>query len=333
MLPSLHLQNFRAFRDFRMEGLARVNLLVGGNNEGKSSILEAVELVATGFSSSTLSRILKRRGEVRIEDGEPRYDLRYLFTGGEISKLKLNFLELWKEYQYEQDPVGPALFFNGNDSYGLLFPGPDGGATDAELRLLGPGGGSCLYVGPGATTLSELAAQWDQISSNPEEDRVIDVLRIIDPDIERIVFTGGNGSRAAFLRKKGWKERLPIGTMGEGLRRLIAIALPLALSRDSTLTVDEIDNGLHWAVLVDLWRMLLRTSSDLNIQIFATTHSLDCLRALAWLYEQDPALCSTVAVHRVSPTRSCSVRYDAAEVAIAIEHMMEIRGFPSGKIP
>lgn len=42
MLRTLHVENFRALREFRMKGLGRVNLLVGTNNCGKTSVLEAV---------------------------------------------------------------------------------------------------------------------------------------------------------------------------------------------------------------------------------------------------------------------------------------------------
>ena len=327
MLSSLHLKNYRAFRDYQLNGLGRVNLLVGGNNQGKTSVLEAVELAASGFSYATLSAVLKRRGEVRIEDGRTEFGLRYLFTGGEVGHLRVG------DFDIDLEPDGPGqklmLWFGGEERPADIFQLEGDWVSDQDLQRFGPGEDTCRYVGPQGGTLLELAKQWDQISGNPEEDRVIDILRLIDPDIERITFTGTGGLRAAFVRKKGWKERIPLGTMGEGVRRLVAIALPMALCANGTLTIDEIDTGLHWSVLTDLWRMLLRASADLNIQVFATSHSLDCLRAIAWLQETDPELCTSLTVFRVSSSDTDAVRYEASGVAVAMDQVMEIRGFPS----
>ena len=45
MLTSLHIKNFRGFRDLTIQPLARVNLIAGKNNVGKTGILEALFLL------------------------------------------------------------------------------------------------------------------------------------------------------------------------------------------------------------------------------------------------------------------------------------------------
>ena len=46
MLTSLHIQNFKGFKDTRIPELRKVNLILGGQNVGKTSLLEAVVFVA-----------------------------------------------------------------------------------------------------------------------------------------------------------------------------------------------------------------------------------------------------------------------------------------------
>ena len=52
--------------------------------------------------------------------------------------------------------------------------------------------------------------------------------------------------------------------------------MALANSRDGFLLIDEVENGLHWSVQYDFWRMVIRTAHENNVQVFATTHSSDC---------------------------------------------------------
>ena len=63
MIESLQVEGFRAFQKFSMSGLGRINLIVGENNSGKTSVLEAVQLVASRGDLLALSSITGRRGE------------------------------------------------------------------------------------------------------------------------------------------------------------------------------------------------------------------------------------------------------------------------------
>ena len=67
--------------------------------------------------------------------------------------------------------------------------------------------------------------------------------------------------------------------MGDGMVRLFHLALALVNSKGGILLVDEIENGLHYSVHEDLWKLVFKTARDLNVQVFATTHSWDCIEA------------------------------------------------------
>jgi predicted ATPase len=92
MISSLHIEGYRGFEDFEMNDLGRINLLVGTNNSGKTSVLEAIYLLSAAGDAQSLWQLLWRRGESlppqvpRIGDGPQRFspielDVSHLFTG------------------------------------------------------------------------------------------------------------------------------------------------------------------------------------------------------------------------------------------------------------
>lgn len=69
-MGTLTIQGFRLFRDLRIDGLGRVNLITGRNNTGKSSVLEALRILASDGSPSVLYDILRYREEAVGEMNE-----------------------------------------------------------------------------------------------------------------------------------------------------------------------------------------------------------------------------------------------------------------------
>ena len=74
---------------------------------------------------------------------------------------------------------------------------------------------------------------------------------------------------------------MPLKSLGDGALRLFGVALALANSRDGFLLMDEAENGIHHSVQRDLWRMVIQTAQENNVQVLATTHSWDCVRGFA----------------------------------------------------
>ncbi|HEX7499225.1 MAG TPA: AAA family ATPase, partial [Polyangia bacterium] len=174
-----------------------------------------------------------------------------------------------------------------------------------------------------------LGPLWDKIVLTPNEDKVTEALQIIEPSIERVASlsrASGRGSPSSIVvRLRGSEARVPIGSMGDGLKRLLVLSVNLVTSAGGCLFVDEIDTGLHYSVIAKMWQLLIETSRRLNVQVFASTHSLDCLQALARVCLEQPDLAAEVAVHRLQKEQEKATRYAAAELALALQHEMEIR--------
>ena len=77
----------------------------------------------------------------------------------------------------------------------------------------------------------------------------------------------------------GLESLVPLGFMGDGIGRLLSMVLAFHSARDGMLLIDEIENGLHHSVLPEVWKSLNWLSREFNVQVFATTHSYECLVA------------------------------------------------------
>jgi len=82
-------------------------------------------------------------------------------------------------------------------------------------------------------------------------------------------------------------EPLPLGSLGNGMLRVLSIALALANAKDGMVLIDEVENGIHYTVQHELWNLIFRLARQLNIQVFATTHNWDCIEAFQKAAEED----------------------------------------------
>ena len=104
------------------------------------------------------------------------------------------------------------------------------------------------------------------------------------------------------------------------------MAIAITQCKGGVLLVDEIDTGLHYTVMAKMWKLIFNAAKQFDVQVFATTHSFDCVRSLAWLAKTQPDLCKGVRMHRVDSERSKTVVYGPEEISVAAEQHVEMRG-------
>lgn len=365
MLESSTITGFRGLKRLRLHGLQRVNLIVGRNNCGKTSVLEALEILAGAGRPAVLLRGPRRRREIGAEQTDERrreeLDLRHLFHGHELAPgVRFSVEGMTRGQRSDvvcevvaappRDDDQPSLFTepgDGLDSAGRLeanlglritsadYPAgvvlPFNRMSAAEVgRAFVPTKGSppVQFLPTEGIEPQVLRQMWDGIVLTEEESRVVEVLQILDTNIERIAFTGRDAGRgvAVLLKLRDGQARTPLGSVGDGVRRLFNIAVMLARSAGGVLLIDEIDTGLHYSALESLWRVVTGAAQRLDVQVFATTHSGDCVRALAYLSEHEPNIAREAALFRLEEGASDAVRYAADELAIAARHHIEVRG-------
>lgn len=366
MLETARIEGYRSFRQYELEGFARINLFVGQNNCGKTSLLEAIEFLVAKGHPQALLRSLDRRGEGRLIDvpdsrmASVRRDINHLFYGHDFDSppahirvegnrgygpIEVRVRPLTDDETDEfagiavpEDalPVlGMEISGETPEKYPILPVDPGGALLSNGWRLrrgyrgLGNGLPNVRFLTPNSLDPEGMRTLWDQVQRGAREEEVKDMVRLVGNDLESIHFLVSDLSR----RSKMWgvlvglrgSRRVPLGTQGDAMRRLLALSLSLIDSTDGVLMVDELDSGLHWTVMRKMWDFVIRAAVRSSVQVFATTHSLDCIRALASLHRGSPELSSEVSVFKLDRRLDKAIRLDASEVEAAVEEDIEIR--------
>jgi len=358
-----------------MTNLGRVNLLVGRNNTGKSSILEALFMLASGRHLIGAWNILANRGEQLMPEPAPNRanfgeaDVCHLFHGHELKdgaefslsttnspgkSITCRIGALTDEHNQQaliqfadEGIIGErlALFFSGSPAIDVPpLPLSKQGTLRAEViqphiinKAPGAEGAGTQFIATGSLNTQQVIQLWSSIVLTDAEDRVVQALRILDPRFERIaqvplgmMQVPGAGiampSRGGFfVRLRGNPNRVPIGSFGDGTWRMLALSVALAHAKDSVLLVDEIDTGLHHTVQADMWRLINEASKAFNIQVFATTHSEDCIHALSKVCRDVGNELSEITIQRVESGKERAAAFTEAEIIAATERKIELR--------
>ena len=158
---------------------------------------------------------------------------------------------------------------------------------DAYDEKSDPEGIKYELLGPGLIENNKLAKFFDKIVLTPDEDLAVSSLKLILGDqLERIAFVEINHpsyrqDKCAMVKLKDKSGPAPLKSFGDGAVRLFGVALALANTANGILLIDEVENGIHHSLQTQFWKMVLKTADKNNTQVFATTHSLDCVKGFA----------------------------------------------------
>ena len=245
MLDRLRIRNYRLFRELAIPRLSRVNLIAGGNNAGKTALLEAVFLLSGA--------------------GDPHFAMN-----------------------------GHILRTAGAESEETTRSRTD---RDAAVRL-------------GA------------LRKRRQGDVLLEALQVIEPRLRSVEDNSASGSPMIW-GDIGLSELVPLAAMGEGMTRFANTVLAMANVPAGVMLIDEVENGIHHSVLADIWRVIDDASRRFGVQVFATTHSFECVQAADQAIKTD-----ALSLHRLARDDDGNCRcvtYDRAEIAAALRHDIEVR--------
>ena len=360
-LKDIRIQGFRCFDDLTVNRLGRVNLIAGRNGSGKSSFLDAVHIFADRGSRNSVYWILDSRSE--FTDGLNErfgpfvsFDYKSLFNGrrpdmttcaviGSVDRSNEIVISLRTvndeirgvvEHVTEVYPTGPINYIKieyaghtGFVPFTSMFkqqvvqiPIEEGEfASPVRWEKLGPDV-------PSEETIAEL---WEDVAITPRVLPAIEALGLLaGKTVEDIAVLGGRDPDSrpkAMVRLAGTNERVALRTLGEGAVRAIGYVMALTSVASGILLIDEIENGIHYTVLSEFWNMILRTAQEYDVQVFATTHSWDCIRGFARAsVENEDVNC---AMFRLGETRITkrlrAVEYTSDDLVVATRQGIEVR--------
>ncbi|MEO6812077.1 MAG: AAA family ATPase [Isosphaeraceae bacterium] len=366
VLDSLEVHNFRGLRDLRIKNLGRANLIVGKNNVGKTTVLEALRLYSQPASADVLLELLESRDELGADSarmGSSRdfkpVPIENLFYGrnptdNEADSIRIGPVDSpdktlsvrvkWPRkttpFQEEEyaDPAHVILSFQqGTIRLALLV------ANVSELRQFRQLSGlgirllelhkidsitiKSFFVSANSLDPFQIGRLWDSIALTKLEDDVIALMRIIAPDVERlslVVWDESSTVRIPVLKTKEFDQPIPLRSMGGGVNRLFGVALALVNAKDGILLVDEIENGIHYTAQLDLWRFIFQAAARLNVQVFATTHSYDCIKAFQQASDESPEDGVLIRLARKNDQILVG-EFNEDELEVVVEEQIEVR--------
>lgn len=316
MLDSLHIKNFRCFEDLTIPSLGRVNLIVGKNNTGKSTLLEAITVFSQHGKKSALLNILNERDEVHGKRSE--LDNVYfnrnpsdkeIFIGNEGETLGFFLSE--KKHKVLDEKLNlpykfPQALKNKIDNHNYPFSNIN----------------TCIKSDV------DMAEIWDDIRINKQNELASETLRLLDSNVEDVFYTSSMITMVSLAKES---KALPIRSMGEGMSRLLQIFLHAFQARGGYLMIDEFENGLHYSIQEKVWEKLFKLAKELDIQVFATTHSQDTVRSFGKVAVADKEIDGKL-ISLGRSARSSNrgqifpIVYEEDKLQTFIEMGMEVRG-------
>ena len=304
MYTQLEINNFRCFKKLSME-LKPVTLIAGKNNVGKSSILDALFLFQDYANPDVFWKLLGFRG-VKQSDKSAKSLWEPLFHNMDTKEpieLRLNSkyslrLEKNNAYALSNNPYGilDGRMSDSSADYALSCVVKKEGESYSGYYLLGSDGRMMLlgynnapfkpndeyiqYLGPHMALDDKTVAEWfgmTELSKNKKaKKKLIDVLAILDKSIVDIITIAASGLvQLYFTNKQG--VMLPIHIMGDGIKKLLHVALVLLTKPGCILLLDEVENGLHYSLHAKFWEMISTLAIQEKCQVIATTHSYECI--------------------------------------------------------
>ena len=348
MITQLEIKNFRGFSEYKIDDVGQVNLLVGTNNCGKTSVLEAIHLIKSRGEFFSYISSVDQRGERYKQETRMVRDFRGLFYGFSLSLSSVFSIycngeeELKTSIEKREDMSVSTDISNEDYKFHITYriknklaesfvSFNDGGVTQRFVRHISQHNKNIKFIPAASLSPQMVVRLFEEILLTHDEDLVLNAVKIIEPDIIRLAPLGGSNSSTAISRggivvkSSKWEERIPIGSFGDGIWRLLGLALSLVGAKDGTLLIDEIDTGLHHTVMSKMWKLICATAKKLNVQVFATTHSRDCWETLADNAVEDEFADMPIRIHRINKDKKQATTFTNREMHLALNRDVEVR--------
>ncbi|MDI1433881.1 AAA family ATPase [Polyangium sorediatum] len=322
-LESFTVERFRGVRDLELRDLGRFNLLVGRNNSGKTSVLEALRIFSApldpwnwlntawqreplgGSGFTVIERLCWLFPHTAGRDRETPYDgtvrllgsgrvplrevtARYLEVRGTISNSQMTMTEEFTAESLERRGAQIDLLlkqrqldlFDGDEARGsfTLWEGERFERPRERVQL----GTAFRYIHQPDHWIQTVRLYSDAKLAGLDG-AAIDLLRKIEPTIEGVELLvppqGNPGAPRVYLRDKH-AGLSPLSSYGDGVRRALLFALAIPSVAGGVLLIDELETAIHVSALGHVFRWLLDACTKHDVQVFATTHSLEALDAI-----------------------------------------------------
>lgn len=355
---NLEIKNFRGIGHLEINDLSRVNVFVGQNNSGKSSILEAIHLLA-GMSNPDMPQNLNR---IRTRNYYSNFkDIFYLFHNMDVKsspelfakqmdedermlQLKMTYVFDEQELALQTSPMNgmppvseTKTFLNTlemnfethvknsvNKYQGSLTIKPDGVVLKKKIAEGYLEKMETVFLTADLWGIN-LAGALSELFKRKKKDLILKRLTHFDTRITDIDILQDD----VYIDFEDMQEKLPLRMTGDGMRRYLNIVAASANPLNNIILIDEIDNGLHYSAYKKLWEAIFALATTTNKQVFVTTHSKETLQSMNEMLEEYPEYQQEMRLYTLAktPTKGRQAyEYTFEGLSRACENDVELRG-------
>lgn len=319
-INNININSFRGICNLSVNDLSHVNLIVGDNNCGKTSILEALQLLRAPEDINNIFRVSRIRDAYSGFSRMPIFDSFINMLQGDHSKA----LSVSCDYQNENNDCFKSsvsitgsvkrVMFDINElsqkdrfAYRERIIEPDDNEIDEfEGNLVSESNVSGLSINPikinrftnvtgravvnnGKIKINYLSPvshvvgnTFDRIIRNEKYKEIcITMLKMFDENIDDLLLLRMESSyRPIEYVKNRANGLMPLSTYGDGIKKVLAIANAIAQAANGILLIDEIETAIHSKYYDDIFRFIIKASVQYNVQLFITTHSIEAVDGL-----------------------------------------------------
>ncbi len=329
MYKTFRVKNFRCFKDLQINDLGRVNLIAGKNNTGKTALMEAMYVLDGNYDSKTIFRRSPTEARRYMRDKNSRLhdpvSINTIFSDFETNlEIELSATVATNETDNSDDSrvdkltISSVHDLNELDSEGFLnLIDRRYGLTDDSVEVLKldtvtsnhplyilfvegsierlssrrpPSRTSTFLPARETVSVEKTSDRFSKMQEAKETQRLVEGLRVIEPRLRDIRLRTDDGRPNLDADIEGLSRLVSMRDLGDGMNRMVDMILAMHQVERGAIFIDEIENGLHFDIHQDVWLVLNDISSRLGIQVFATTHSYEMMRAAYKAFKGDDKL-------------------------------------------
>ncbi len=318
MYRSFSVSNFRNLKSLSISDLKRINIIIGKNNTGKTSLLEALYLHIGCMHPELTLKLLSFRGILGSEPTakalwgslfyqynlDSEITLSATYPDNTKSNLSISLQQPPTSLVEIKPPADDLIEISNKVTTSTQLPliseqmlvykykhrSPESTRL-TSLKMKGPllnleinpqvtNNPSPGFFIPARTQLdpSSVAQRLGDLQVNRRDKPVIDALRLIEPNLKSLSIIP-IGPVPTIHADTGLPTLLPLQLAGEGMTNMSELIVDIASAPKGIVLIDDIGTGIHYSVLHLFWKAIFQLSVKLNVQILSTTHSSECLEA------------------------------------------------------
>lgn len=272
LLEYIEIKDFKCFKDFKAQGFKRVNLIGGKNNVGKTAFMEAcyinvhsIDINSCGYSLSAINY-----SRNNLEYIEKKYN-KNIF----VSNFESNNIETKSNIKNIKFNI---INENGKKEYIFIIDNKTNKININEFSYSTNRLKNIIHIDNFGLTNSNLKDVFISVQKKDKEETLYKYINEFDSNVTNFKILGGEKPACKVIDRDKYQN---INEFGDGLKHYISIICSLYACENGYLFIDEIDNGIHYTQLDRLWEIILNISKEQNVQVFATTHSKECIESYA----------------------------------------------------